>query len=54
VWTKTDASGQGSDCVDVAKLGAIMGVRDSKRPTNDILAFSFTSFPTMTEVLTQP
>lgn len=53
VWTKADASGQGSDCIDVAKLGPTMGIRDSKRPTNDVLTFSFTSFSAMTGTLTR-
>ncbi|MEU4801406.1 DUF397 domain-containing protein [Actinosynnema sp. NPDC023587] len=42
VWRKSGRSGQGSggNCVEVAFAGAAVGVRDSKSPAADVLAFS--------------
>lgn len=44
LWTKADASGNGSDCIEVAKLDQHMGVRDSKQPAGDVLEFTPDSF----------
>ncbi|WP_329522028.1 DUF397 domain-containing protein [Spirillospora sp. NBC_01491] len=40
-WRKSDHSGHsGGDCVEVADLGPVIGVRDSKDPDGPRLAFS--------------
>ena len=40
-WRKAARStGGGSDCVEVARVAATVGVRDSKNPDGDKLAFS--------------
>jgi hypothetical protein len=38
-WYKSTHSGNGGNCVEVAVVGDIVGVRDSKRPGGAILAF---------------
>jgi hypothetical protein len=40
-WRKAGRStGQGSECVEVARVAATVGVRDSKNPDGAKLAFS--------------
>lgn len=39
VWRKSIRSGGGNDCVEVADLDAVVGVRDSKDPLGPNLAF---------------
>jgi hypothetical protein len=40
-WRKSSRSGsQGGQCVEVADLGDVVGVRDSKNPDGPGLAFS--------------
>jgi hypothetical protein len=40
-WRKSSRSGsQGGACVEIADLGAIVGVRDSKNPTGPKLTFT--------------
>jgi len=41
VWTKSSRSNGngGNNCVEVARLGALIGVRDSKDPAGPILTF---------------
>ena len=40
-WRKSGRSGsQGGQCVEVADLGSVVGVRDSKNPEGPGLAFS--------------
>jgi len=55
VWIKSDASGQASDCIDVALLrstmGMGMGIRDSKRPAGGVLVFSFAGFTALVGAL---
>lgn len=53
VWIKANASGTGSDCIEVAKLAVGLGVRDSKRPAGCVLRFSATEFALFTAELTQ-
>jgi hypothetical protein len=52
VWSKANASGNGSDCVEVAQLGRRLGVRDSKRPMGDVLEFAPDSFAGFTGRIT--
>jgi hypothetical protein len=46
VWRKSSHSGtiEGSDCVEVADLSGVIGVRDSKNPDGPRLALSGRSF----------
>ncbi|SDQ99443.1 DUF397 domain-containing protein [Thermostaphylospora chromogena] len=39
IWRKSSRSGNGGNCVEVAVVGDTIGVRDSKRPADGILAF---------------
>jgi len=44
VWrksTKTQANGQ---CVEMARVGDVIGVRDSKDPSGPVLAFTVSEF----------
>ncbi|MBX6767475.1 MAG: DUF397 domain-containing protein [Actinomadura rubrobrunea] len=38
VWRKSSYSGTQGDCVELARLGAEVGIRDSKNPENGHLA----------------
>lgn len=51
VWMKSDASGQASDCIDVAVLRSMMGVRDSKHPAGSVLVFSFAGYAALVDAL---
>ncbi|MGW0660115.1 DUF397 domain-containing protein [Streptodolium elevatio] len=51
VWTKANASGTGSDCVDVAVLRKRVGIRDSKNPVGDVLEFPLHSFACFTDAI---
>ena len=52
-WRKSSYSGsQGGDCVEVAELGAEVGVRDSKDPHGPVLAFPAAAFGAFTRALT--
>ncbi|EST39335.1 hypothetical protein N566_02475 [Streptomycetaceae bacterium MP113-05] len=51
-WRKSSYSGsQGGDCVEVAELGAEVGVRDSKDPRGPVLAFPAAAFDAFTRAL---
>ncbi|WP_433198508.1 DUF397 domain-containing protein [Nocardia sp. CA-107356] len=39
-WFKSSHSSGGQDCVEVAHLGGMVGVRDSKNPTGAALVFT--------------
>jgi hypothetical protein len=39
-WTKSTRSGSGADCVEIARNGELVLVRDSKEPNGPILEFS--------------
>lgn len=44
-WRKASySSGQGGNCVEVAALGAVAGLRDSKDPAGPVLLFTPTDF----------
>lgn len=53
VWIKANASGTGSDCVEVAKLAAGLGVRDSKHPAGHVLRFSAAEFGLLAAALAE-
>lgn len=41
VWRKSSrSSASGSDCVEVAEMTGVVGVRDSKDPAGPVLLFS--------------
>ncbi|MEV4093379.1 DUF397 domain-containing protein [Streptosporangium saharense] len=45
VWRKSTLSGSdGGECVEVANLGDLVGVRDSKNPTGPALTFTSTQW----------
>ncbi|MGA8113315.1 MAG: DUF397 domain-containing protein [Actinocatenispora sp.] len=39
-WRKSTRSGQNGNCVEVASVGAVVGVRDSKDPDGPFLAIA--------------
>ena len=44
VWHRSSFSGNVGNCVEVADLGATVGVRDSKNPTGPALEFDREAF----------
>lgn len=38
-WRKSTRSGTASNCVELARAGAAVAVRDSKNPTGPVLTF---------------
>jgi len=40
VWRKSSRSGSGENCVETARMGGMVAVRDSKHPTGPSLAFT--------------
>ncbi|MEV5412595.1 DUF397 domain-containing protein [Thermopolyspora sp. NPDC052614] len=40
VWRKSSRSGSGENCVEAARVGGMVAVRDSKRPAGPNLAFT--------------
>jgi hypothetical protein len=43
-WVKASRSTQGSDCVEMRRIGGAVEVRDSKDPHGPVLRFSGTQF----------
>jgi len=39
-WRKSSRSGGGNNCAEVAKIGDVCAIRDSKDPTGPALAFA--------------
>jgi hypothetical protein len=39
-WIKAEESAQGNGCVELAQVGDVIGIRDSKRPGGPVLEFT--------------
>ncbi|TDD94349.1 DUF397 domain-containing protein [Actinomadura rubrisoli] len=53
-WRKSSySSSNGGACVEVADLGDVVGVRDSKEPDGPMLAVTRATFTTLTAKLLQ-
>lgn len=44
VWRKSVKTQNNGACVEVARVGEVIGVRDSKNPTGAVLAFTIAEF----------
>ncbi|MDG4793041.1 MULTISPECIES: DUF397 domain-containing protein [Micromonospora] len=44
VWRKSTRTQQSGQCVEVARVGEVIGVRDSKDPDGPVLAFTTGEF----------
>ncbi|WP_434742449.1 DUF397 domain-containing protein [Micromonospora sp. SH-82] len=44
IWRKSTRTQQSGQCVEVARVGRVMGVRDSKDPNGPVLMFSTVEF----------
>ncbi|GAB3849120.1 DUF397 domain-containing protein [Micromonospora andamanensis] len=40
IWRKSTRTQQSGQCVEVARVGEVIGVRDSKDPDGPVLAFT--------------
>lgn len=40
IWRKSTRSGTGNNCVEVARIPGVVGVRDSKHPEAGVIAVS--------------
>jgi hypothetical protein len=45
-WRKSSHSGNGGNCVEVAKFDRAVGVRDSKDPSGPVLSFTRNTWTT--------
>ncbi|MET7424341.1 DUF397 domain-containing protein [Dactylosporangium sp. NPDC005555] len=43
-WRKSTKSQQNGQCVELARVGGVIGVRDSKEPDGPVLAFTVEEF----------
>ncbi|MFI7553528.1 DUF397 domain-containing protein [Micromonospora sediminimaris] len=44
IWRKSTRTQQSGQCVEVARVGEVIGVRDSKDPDGPVLAFTTGEF----------
>jgi hypothetical protein len=51
VWRKSSHSGEQGECVEVARLGGAVGVRDSKDPGGPALRLAPAAFRGLVEVI---
>jgi hypothetical protein len=51
VWCKSTRSTEGANCVEIADIGTIIAVRDSKNPAGPALLLSRTEWRAFTNAL---
>lgn len=51
-WRKSLRSQNGGACVEIARNGGVVGMRDSKDPTGSVLVFTAAQFGTFLNAVT--